>query len=58
MDDEDYVRSIVAADDVPDAHRHQGSTDNGFDDTVVLHDAFDWMAGFHAYDYIHEAIEF
>ena len=38
----------IAADDVLDAHLDEGSTDNDLDDTVVLHDDFDWMAALQA----------
>ena len=48
MDDEEYVHSVIAADDVPYAHSHEGSTDNDLDNTVVLHIDFDWMADFQA----------
>ena len=40
--------NVVAVDDVPDAHLKEGSTDNALEDTVVLHDDFDWMAAFQA----------
>ena len=48
VDDEDYVHSIIAADDVPDAHLDEGSTDDDLDNTFVLHDDFYRMAGFQA----------
>ena len=48
MDDEVYVHLIIAGHDVPEAHLNEGSTDNDLNDTVALHDDFDWMAGIHA----------
>ena len=39
------VRSVIAADDVPDANLREGSTDNDLDGSVMLHDGFEWMAG-------------
>ena len=48
MDDEDYVRNAIVVDNVLDALLCEGSTDNVFDENVVLHHDFDGMAGFQA----------
>ena len=48
MDDEGYVRCIIAADNIPDAHLDACRTDNDQDGAIVLHGDFDRMAGFQA----------